>query len=129
MIDSAKICALGILIAIICVFIRQYKGEFIVPTRIAGLLIIMSIAVVLFIPVYEYLKNIFSASMPTEYMKIIVKALGIAFISQIASSICKDCGENNIAMGIETVCKIEMLILTIPLIDTVIQTSKELMLW
>ena len=129
MIDSVKICALGILASIICVFVKQYKGEFIIPTRLASLVVIAGITIVLFVPVFEYLKNMIGITMPSEYMEIMVKALGIAYITQIASSICKDCGENNIATGIETVGKIEMIILSFPLINGVIEMSKDLISW
>lgn len=129
MIDSFKICAIGILATIVCVFIKQYKGEFIIPTRIASFIAITSIALALFIPVIDYLKNIIGGSISNEYIEIMIKAISISYITQISSNICKDCGENNIALGIETVGKIEMIIISFPLIDTVLKIANNLISW
>ena len=68
-------------------------------------------------------------SLPTEYIEIMIKAMSIAYITQISSDVCRDCGESNIASGIDVIGKIEILIIGLPLIDKVITLSEELALW
>ena len=68
-------------------------------------------------------------TLPVEYLEIILKALAIAYVTQISSEICRESGENSIAFGIETVGKIEIVILSIPLINNIISMSRELLEW
>ena len=62
-------------------------------------------------------------------MKILAKAMGIAYMTQISSELCRECGENNIAFGIESAGKIEIIILSLPLINQVIELSREMVSW
>ena len=129
MIESVKICALGILFATLCILIKNIRNEFLIPTRLAGILILFSLIIVLMNPIFEFLKNIMGENLPIEHMKILLKSFSIAYMTQISSELCRECGENNIAFGIESAGKIEIVILSLPLINTLIQLSKELISW
>lgn len=127
--DSFKICAVGIIFVIICVIIKNSRSEFLVPTRLAALIVIFGVVGVLISPIIKFLNDIMGQTLPLEYMEIILKTLAIAYITQISSEMCRECGENSIAFGIETVGKIEIVILSIPLINSIISMSEELLSW
>ena len=127
--ESFKICAVAILFASLCVVIKHFRAEFIIPTRVAITIIICGVVITLIDPIIEYFNNIMEQTLPLEYMKIILKSLAIAFIVQISSEICRDCGENNIASGIETIGKIEIILLSLPMINNIISMSRELLSW
>lgn len=127
--ESFKICAIAILFASLCVVIKHFRAEFIIPTRVAVSIIICGVVITLIDPIIEYLNNIMGQTLPLEYMKIILKSLAIAFIVQISGEICRDCGENNIAAGIETIGKIEIILLSLPMINNIISMSRELLSW
>ena len=129
MIESFKICAVAILFASLCVVIKHFRAEFIIPTRVAITIIICGVVITLIDPIIEYFNNIMEQTLPLEYMKIILKSLAIAFMVQISSEICRDCGENNIASGIETIGKIEIILLSLPMINNIISMSRELLSW
>ncbi len=69
------------------------------------------------------------ASIPIEYMEIILKTLAIAYMTQISSEMCRECGESSIAFGVEAVGKIEIIILSLPMINNIISMSGELLQW
>ena len=127
--DSFKICAVGIVFAIICVLIKNYSGEFLIPVRLASTVVIFGVAVILISPVIKFLNSIMGQTLPLEYMEIILKTLAIAYMTQISGELCRECGENSIAFGIETVGKIEIVVLSLPLINNVIIMSKEFLEW
>lgn len=129
MIESFKICAVAILFTSLCVVIKHFRAEFIIPTRVAVTIIICGVVITLIDPIIEYFNTIMGQTLPLEYMKIILKSLAIAFIVQISSEICRDCGENNIASGIETIGKIEIILLSLPMINNIISMSRELLSW
>ncbi len=50
----------------------------------------------------------------SESIAVLIKALGIAYITYIASEICKHAGEGSIASQVELVGRMEIMILCIP---------------
>ena len=61
-----------------------------------------------------------------EYLTILFKALGICYITQFASDICKDCGENTLAVQAEIAGKIALMLLALPLFGTLAELISEL---
>lgn len=61
----------------------------------------------------------------TGYITILLKMLGITYLSEFASSICKDAGYQVIAAQIELFGKISILVLSIPIMLTLLETVQE----
>lgn len=127
--DSFKICAIGIIFAMVCVLIKNYRGEFLIPVRLASIVLIFGVVVALISPIVKFLNNIMGQTLPLEYMQIILKTLAIAYMTQISGEMCRECGESSIAFGIETVGKIEIVVLSLPLINNIISMAGELLTW
>lgn len=127
--DSVRICALGVICAMICVLMRHSRAEFAVPARLSALVIVFSLAVFMISPVFKLVRELMSESLPIEYAETVIKALAIAYLTQISGELCRDCGESGIASGIETAGKIEIMVLSLPLINKIISLSEELMSW
>ena len=125
--DSAKICAIGIMCAIVCVLIKHYRSEFSMPARLGSVILIFGILIGMLSPIFTYLKELMGVSISSEYSAIIIKAVGISYLTQISSELCRECGEGSIATGIETVGKIEMIVLSFPLINKILLMSEELL--
>ena len=125
--DSAKICAIGIMCAIICVLIKHYRSEFSMPARLGSVILIFGILIGMLSPIFTYLKELMGVSISSEYSAIIIKAVGISYLTHISSELCRECGEGSIATGIETVGKIEMIVLSFPLINKILLMSEELL--
>lgn len=127
--EVVKVSAIGVMCAVICVIVRNYSAEFLVPTRLSGILMILSLSILLVSPIIEFLTQTLAEHISVEYVGIIVKALCIAYLTEISGELCRDCGEGNIALGIETVGKLELVALTIPLLEQVLAISEELLQW
>ena len=127
--DSFKICAIGIIFAIVCVLIKNYRGEFLIPVRLASVILIFGVVIAIISPVVKYLNTLMGQTLPLEYMQIILKTLAIAYMTQISGEMCRECGESSIAFGIETVGKIEIIVLSLPLINNIISMAGELLQW
>ena len=61
------------------------------------------------------------------YIKILFKLLAIAYICQIASNICEDLGYRSISFQIETIGKVSILLLSIPIIQSLLETVEYLL--
>lgn len=127
--EVIKVSAIGIICALACVIVRSCGAEFLFPTRIAAIVAIFTLAMLLISPVLELLTTSLAEHISAEYIEIILKALCIAYITEISGGLCRDCGETNIALGIETVGKIELIALSVPLLQRVLSLSEELLKW
>ena len=58
---------------------------------------------------------------------VMIKALGIALVSKFCSDICRDCGENTIALGVESVGRMAMISLCLPILADILALSREVM--
>ena len=57
----------------------------------------------------------------SSYLKLMLKALGIALITQITADICRDCGETALAGQTEVVAKIVIVAMILPLFEEVVK--------
>ena len=124
-----KICSIGIIIAIISILVKTYRQEFSIHTRLSGTLIIFGAVMLMLVPIFDYLERMVGQALPLEYMEILIKSLGVAYLTQICSDFCCDCGEKNIASAVDIAGKIEILILSLPLIEKIINMSEEVLQW
>lgn len=60
-----------------------------------------------------------------EYITVLLKMAGIAYLSQFAVSLCRDAGQGAIAGQISFAGKISMLIISLPVLEAVVKTIGE----
>jgi stage III sporulation protein AD len=121
-----QIVGLGIVATILSVVIKSYRPEMALQISIiAGILIFALVAVNLSTVIKMLEQTASKAGMDFTYLAVIVKIIGIAYISQFGAEICKDAGETAIASKIEFAGKILIALITAPIvfgfINTVIQ--------
>ncbi len=104
--------------------------EFQKEHREYSLLISLGLAVFIFIYILGRMEVILETaqeiqdvmSMDIAYIEVILKMLGITYIAQFSSGICKDAGYGNIATQIDLFGKISILALSMPILLTLLQT-------
>lgn len=57
----------------------------------------------------------------SSYLKLMLKVLGIALITQITADICRDCGETALAGQTEVAAKIIIVAMILPLFEAVLK--------
>ena len=116
-----QIIGLGLIAAVICVLLRQYKPEYAIVVSLAagGMIVLMLLPDMLL--VLREVERIVSGSIIDElYMQILLRALGICFITQIACDACKDAGEAAMSSKIEMAGKVAVLATSLPLFRQVL---------
>lgn len=118
-----KICILGIVTVLICQWLKSIKSE-VVPY--VGLACVLITSGYIFKKIEHILSDINeimeSANIEAGYMTILIKMLGITYISEISEDMCKDAGFNMIGNQIEIFAKLSMLTISIPVIKSLINT-------
>ena len=123
--DITRIVVVGIIGAVVCMVINQYKPEYTIFVGIATGVVILIFLMPSLLSILEYLENIIEIeNIDTKNGGVVLKALGISVITQLASETCKDCGQNSIASKIELGGKISILAISVPLFVSILETLK-----
>ena len=120
--EIIKIIGIALVALIIIIVLKQYRPEFAIYISIlTGILIILLITDKL-TDVIELLDSIaIKASINTEFLSLLLKITGIAFLAEFAVSICKDAGEAAIASKVEIGSKIIIIAMSIPIISALLE--------
>ena len=104
------------------VLLRQYKSEYAVLLQLCG-------AVVIFFMIFSQLKDIIVffkgaldySGISSAYIASLIKALGIALVTQIATDLCKDNGAAALAGQVEFAGKVIILGVSLPILRGIAQ--------
>ena len=115
--DIIKISLLGVCGVILGFLMKGTKPEYACFITVGIGLVIMGLAVGKIYYLFESLGKI-QETLPvdTEYISTLVKMIGITYIGQFASGICKDAGYQNIAVQIEIFTKLTILAIGMPVL-------------
>ena len=121
--DIIKIIGVGIIALIIIIIIKQYRPEFtIYVSLIAGAIILMLIMDKLS-AIISLLTSLSSkTAINNEFLVLLIKITGIAFLTEFAVSICKDAGESAIANKVDMGGKVIIISTSIPIIASLLET-------
>lgn len=127
--DSWQISGVALLCVIAAVIIKQLRAEFALPVKLAGSVLLLGIVAAIAVPLFSYLNRLIASSALSKYAEILIKALGIAWLTHITAEICRDCGENSVASYVELAGKLEILMLSLPLITSILETASQILNW
>ena len=121
--EIMQIVGIAIISTILCLVIKKDRPEFANFVAItAGVVILLSVVLKLNFIVEEINNLAKRADIPSMYISLIIKLIGIAYIMEFAISICKDCGENNIASKLEFGGKIIIMSMSFPILLSIIDS-------
>ena len=121
--DIIKIIGVGLIALIIIIILKQYRPEFVIYVSIiAGVIILILIMdkVSAIIDLLTSLSN--KTVINNEFLVLLIKITGIAFLTEFSVSICKDSGETAIANKIDIGGKVLIISMSIPIIASMLET-------
>jgi stage III sporulation protein AD len=127
--EGARIGGLALVGLVALLVLRQYKPEWAVFIRMAVTVVSMGIILSMAGTVITYVTDLTegTGALDGATWSLLLKALGIAFLTETAASICRDSGEASLAGWVEMAGKLEILLLAFPLIRTVLDTVAALL--
>lgn len=126
--DVIKIIGVGLIALIIIIILKQYRQEFVIyVSLIAGALILLLVIdkIGSIIDLLTTLSN--KTAINNEFLTLLIKITGIAFLTEFAVSICKDSGEAAIANKVDIGGKIIIISMSIPIISSLLETILKIM--
>ncbi len=110
-----KICALALICVVVGAVIKQINNDVSFAIRALGGIMIFGILIISSESLIGSIRQVWLGD-GGEYADVMVKALGVALLTHITAGVCRDCGENSIASGVELAGKLEILLLCVPII-------------
>lgn len=118
-----QIGILGIIAAVLAMQFQSTQKEYIVLIGLAVAILIFFCMMTELEVIVEAIRTIEEAiSIDVEYIEVILKMLGITYISELSASICRDVGYGSIGKQIELFGKITILALSMPVLLALLQT-------
>lgn len=119
----------GIIAAAISAVLKRFGGEFGLFVSLAASLLILVAVLSAVTPLTELIGELAEAAgAESEYIAVLMKALAVCVITQLAAESCRDSGEGAIASKIEFAGKTAVLLISVPLFSAIFGIVKELIL-
>lgn len=121
--DILQIVGLGLVVCILAIILRHQKPPMATLLSMTAGVIIFLIMMPQISAVFNVLRDLASqANVSMVYMGTILKIVGVAYIADFGSQICRDAGESALASKIEFAAKVIVLMMAVPIIVAVLQS-------
>ena len=118
-----QIGIIGVAGALLAVQFKSGKAEY-------GIYISIALSIIIFFSILSHLETIVKTvqtigsyiNMDAVYIGTLFKMIGITYVAEFSSNICKDAGYQTIAVQIEIFGKLAILVLCMPILLTLLDT-------
>lgn len=126
--EIIKIVGIGLVALVIIIILKQYKPEFAIYVSIIAGILILFIAMEKITGIINLLQSISDKTyINKNFLGILLKITGIAFLTEFAVSVCADAGEKAIANKIEIGSKVVIITMSIPIITSLLELIIEIL--
>ena len=113
--DIFTLAGIAVICALLCVIVRQYRPEAALGVGIAGGVLLMGAAALMLAPSVEALKELSRrAGLDNGFAQVLIKALAVCCITQLAADICRDAGESALASKLELAGRAAVGVISLP---------------
>lgn len=126
--EILRIALIGMGAMVLAVYCKGLKSEYSMFISLAACVVIMYYVVIKLTQIFElftYLQSILP--LDKEYLAVLIKMVGITYITEFSVNICKDGGHQAIASQIEIFGKISVLAISIPIFQALLTMIQEML--
>lgn len=117
------VAAFGIVSVLLAVQFKGLKGEYAVYLAAAAGLAIVSYGLLKLETILEAARQIQEyIKINPVYLMVLIKMIGIAYVAEFASGICRDAGFSSIGVQIEVFGKLSILAVSMPVVLALLET-------
>ena len=122
--DIVRIAAIALISAVLSLLVRQYKPEYAMLVQLGGAAVIAVSVLALLPALLESSDSLLSfAGVDGKWLMLLIKALGIAIVTELSADVCRDNGSSALAGMVELAGKALILLLCIPLLRAVAEIA------
>ena len=116
-----KVAVIGIVTILLAILLKSHKNEYAFYVSAAGCVLMLFLAADRLSGIIGIVNRIYSEiSIDSMYIEILLKMLGIAFVAEFTSGICKDAGFASVGMFVELVGKLSILLTSAPILEALL---------
>lgn len=121
-----KVCGGALLCVTAVVLLKGVKSD-VWPLQWTGSLVMFTAAILMLQPIIAYLTELCHQSGMGDMASLLLRGLGVAMLTQLSSDLCRQCGENALAGGVELAGKAELLLLCLPQLRELMEMASGLL--
>ncbi len=122
MVEILKIIGLALITTISVIILKQQKPEIAVIVGVAGSVLIFFYLVDMISDVFGLFETVVSkTNIDSELFIVLIKIIGIGYITEFSANICSDSGNSAIASKIILAGKLTIFLLSVPIIISLIE--------
>lgn len=119
-----QIVGISLISSVLYMVVKKYCPEYSVLAEIGAVLLVF----VLLLPYVKTIVDFFYkyteyGGISNDYVKIVLKTIGVAILTQFASGICKDSGQSALSDKIELAGKLIIAVFVIPMAQTLLEVA------
>lgn len=122
-----RLCVLCLIALCALSVLRVYRPDWAPFLRIAATVALVGSVLSLTVSVLSSLTDLWNTALSAESYTVLLRVLGAALITELCAGICRDSGETSLAGWVETVGRMEILVLALPLIQSITASMAELL--
>ena len=119
----------ALLFAMLIFLLKEWQPGFAGAARLAASLVLFGAVLVASLPLVAEIRSLFSLSGTEAFAAPLLRAAGVALLCEFTAALCRDLGESAVAEGILLFGKVEVLVLSLPLISRLLTAAQELLSW
>ena len=126
--DILRIIGIALITMVATLVVKQIKAEFSIIVSLAGALVILFMIVDGLSSIVDYFNEIIiRTSINSEFFTIILKVVGVGYLTEFASNLCVDGGMKSLADKITISGKIIIVVLSLPIITGLLDIVTEIL--
>ncbi len=119
-----KLFILAVVIAFLCMTVKQYKPEYALVCQLCGVIIVFLYAVSSFEGIFSSLRDLISSSgIDVSFLEILLKALAVSVLTDISSSVCRDSGNNTLSKAVDLFGKTVIVVMALPILKKLAEAA------
>lgn len=114
-----KILILGIIVSIIALFLKQIKPEYSLLCLIVGSVIILIYILRYVSEILGFFQEVIERTGISQKLFVtMLKIIGLGYLVEFSSGVCRDCGNNSIADKVVLAGKLMIFMVSLPIISS-----------
>lgn len=119
-----KVLAICVIGAALSIVLKQKSGEYAFSVAVAcGICVLIFVLNAVAQPIKEIEEKLSDYGLETEYFKVALKAVGLAYITDFIADACRDAGQISLASKAELAGKATIFLLSVPILMSVLETA------
>lgn len=124
---TARLCGLCLMGVLLLLFLRQSKPDFAPLVTLTLCVMLGGVGIAALLPAVDFMQELPLNESTAQSLTVMLKSLGLAFVTQTTAEFCRDAGECAVASKVELIGRAEILLLCLPMLRELMSITAEVL--